>query len=68
MINTHCWRCKWFIGGVACWAYPDGIPSDIQNGEDDHRKPKAGDGGYQFSPKPKSALVTYFEQRDRDND
>lgn len=33
---------------LICFAFPDGIPEDILNGEFDHKKPHEGDHGIQF--------------------
>jgi hypothetical protein len=33
-----------------CDAYPNGIPTAIWKGENDHRAPFPGDGGIQFEP------------------
>lgn len=35
----------------SCWAYPDGIPDEIIEGEVDHKKPYKGDNGIQFEKK-----------------
>jgi hypothetical protein len=34
---------------LTCRAFPDGIPDAILEGEVDHRRPVAGDGGIQFA-------------------
>ncbi|SVD50610.1 uncharacterized protein METZ01_LOCUS403464 [marine metagenome] len=36
---------------ISCDAFPDVIPSDINNGIIDHRKPFPGDNGIMFEPK-----------------
>lgn len=34
-----------------CTAFPDGIPYEIWDGENDHTKPYKGDNGILFEPK-----------------
>lgn len=34
-----------------CTAFPDGIPAEILEGRNDHKKPFAGDGGIVYSKK-----------------
>ena len=34
--------------GRTCKAFPDGIPMEIWDGRNDHRKPYPGDGGVVF--------------------
>jgi len=48
----HCADCKHVFDrpGVACKAFPDGIPFAIQSGQVDHRKPYKGDNGIRFEP------------------
>ena len=36
--------------GRTCDAFPDGIPSDVWEGETDHRAPVPGDQGIRFEP------------------
>lgn len=38
--------------GMACTAYPDGIPEVIIESVVDHRLPYAGDHGIQFTQRP----------------
>lgn len=51
-ISPVCSRCKHLrsFGGRTCAAFPDGIPSVIWRGDNDHRKPHPGDHGIQFEP------------------
>ncbi len=45
-----CITCKHFTGGHSCVAFPEGIPSDILNGESYHIRERSGDGGRQYEP------------------
>ena len=55
-----CVDCKYYFHrGLACKAFPDGIPDDILFAEFDHREPHPKDGGIQFSPLPdRDTVVT----------
>jgi hypothetical protein len=52
-----CGSCQHFQGWAGdgerqtCKAFPAGIPWDIWDGKDDHRKPVHGDGGTTFQPR-----------------
>lgn len=47
-----CTFCRHLMLGKlrACDAFPDGIPFEIWDGKNDHRKPFEGDRGIQFQP------------------
>ena len=36
---TTCGNCKNYIGDLKCYAFLDGIPNTILNGDNDHSKP-----------------------------
>jgi len=46
-----CNKCKHYIAGVTCRAFPGGIPIDILTGRHEHTKPYEGDGGIRFEEK-----------------
>lgn len=43
-----CFDCKHYLEGLKCKAFPAGIPEEILDGENDHRKPYPGDNGILF--------------------
>ena len=47
--SDQCISCYFYVGripgGLACYAFPTGIPSEIITGEYDHRNPYPGDAG-----------------------
>lgn len=49
--SPMCVVCVRLREGLMCEAYPDGIPTEIIMCQWDHRYPKPGDHGLQFSPK-----------------
>jgi hypothetical protein len=52
-ISSQCISCYWYIGdigtGLACAAFPKGIPSKIFTGEFDHSLPYPGDYGIRWA-------------------
>ena len=51
IIDREIARLENLKSGFSCDAFPDVIPSDINNGIIDHRKPFPGDNGIMFEPK-----------------
>ncbi len=54
MIHTHdanCQFCAHYQGGQRCQAFPAGIPAIFWSGENLHRAPYPGDGGFQYERK-----------------
>ena len=50
-IASDCSRCIYRLrDGVACVAFPWGIPEEIRKGRLHHTRPYPGDGGFQFVP------------------
>ena len=49
-IEIQCMRCKHYLAGWLCEAFPEGIPEAIATGEHDHTEPYEGDNGIQFEP------------------
>lgn len=47
-----CEICQHLLYWPYCMAFPGGkgIPMDIRNGENDHKKPIPGDNGFMFTP------------------
>lgn len=50
-----CLYCKHKTEGATCAAFPDGIPEDILNQDNDHTEPVEGDNGIQFEPRFKDS-------------
>ncbi len=49
--DSDCGRCIYRLqDGVACVAFPWGIPDEIRSGRVQHTRPFPGDGGFQFVP------------------
>ena len=46
----QCMKCRRYITGVSCVAYPFKIPEEILNGLHNHTKPFKGDNGIRFEP------------------
>ena len=52
LIKPQCMQCKyWETPGLACAAFPEGIPKEILLNLVDHKNPVAGDRGIRFAPR-----------------
>ena len=43
-----CFDCKHYLEELKCKAFPAGIPEEILDGKNDHKKPYHGDNGILF--------------------
>ena len=54
--SFQCISCFWYVGrissGIACYAFPTGIPSEIIEGKFDHHNPYPGDTGILWREDP----------------
>lgn len=50
--SNQCVTCNHYRGGLACDAFPEGIPDPVLTGLVDHRKPTPGDNGITWEPIP----------------
>lgn len=48
--SDQCVMCRHFRLGMACVAFPDGIPDAISDGTFDHTEPYEGDNGIRYEP------------------
>ena len=60
--SDQCIQCYWYVGflkgrGLACFAYPKGIPPEIMDGTVDHRQPYIDDTGLQWRLDPDYARI-----------
>ncbi len=53
-LSVLCATCRHLRVGLACTAFPDGIPYAIQSGFADHRKPYPNDNGVRWQSAPKA--------------
>jgi hypothetical protein len=55
MEKMLCFKCKWYVGELACPAYPAGIPERILLGTDGHREIERDQlGNFVFTDKTKT--------------
>lgn len=54
--RSVCRMCRHWGGGDTCRAFPEGIPADIAEGDNDHSDPYPGDNGIQFAQKDDEAM------------
>lgn len=50
---------------MTCTAYPDAIPSEVEDGTIDHRQPYLGDRGVQFVELLEGTAATYDRRKQR---
>ena len=64
--SFQCISCFWFVGrvstGIACYAFPTGIPSEILMGTFDHRNLYPGDDGILWREDPEWAKPIESEE------
>jgi hypothetical protein len=61
--EAPCLNCRHLQGFPYCKAFPDGIPKEIQLGENQHDRPYPGDSGIQFEPFPETPKSDRTPQR-----
>ncbi len=64
--SVQCISCFWYVGripsGLACYAFPEGIPSEIMQGKFDHRNRYPDDAGIRWREDPEWAKPIESEE------
>jgi len=60
---SSCAYCVYKNKDITCDAFPDGIPDEILDMEDDHLEPFEGDNGIQFEPRPSVVLPKRLQSK-----